>query len=185
MMTWKWLMLIQASYDYFLPLFPKLYFSCEKPWPRPGQAQAKLSLRALARLIDLQSLSSTKPSPSRGFLAEPGLNNTTHIYERFHQGNYRNRYVIHLFFQISLWCTICKRFCLQVKYLSWSFVCGGDDINKKDMSLLYVASHHFITNNSMASGIPSHNEMPKYVFRMPPNLLGNLLQDTDSTLLPI
>ena len=76
-MTWKWLMLIQASYDYFLPLFPKIYFSCEKPRPRPGQAQAKLSLRDLAWLIDLQSLSSTKPSPTQGFEAKPGLNNTS------------------------------------------------------------------------------------------------------------
>ena len=44
-----------------------------------------------------------------------------------------------------------------------------------------VASRRLITDNSMA---PSHNKIPKYVFGTPPNILGNPLRSTESTLLP-
>ena len=36
----------------------------------------------------------------------------------------------------------------------------------------------------MAFGSPSHNEIPKYVFGMPLNILGNPLWGTEPTLLP-
>ena len=47
-----------------------------------------------------------------------------------------------------------------------------------------AASRHLITDNSMASGSPSYNEILKYVSEMPPNALGTPLRGTESTLLP-
>ena len=37
---------------------------------------------------------------------------------------------------------------------------------------------------SLTYGSPSHNEIPIYVFGMPPNILGDPLRGTEPTLLP-